>query len=187
MRIIAYDRFKPGVTMETIEPYLPEEVANVWRLWKAGVVPKNYARADEPGVVIVFELDSVERPSATPTTSADQGRLPRVVLHSADDSAPDRESLQERRRPGRTVRPNDRGLELGRRQHQIGGRVERYHQIEIPKTLEDGDPARLALIVYDMQVGVVRQLDDGLEVTARVVHVLDAARRQASASTSPAT
>jgi hypothetical protein len=36
VRIFAYDRFKPGVTLETIEPYLPEEVANVWRLWKAG-------------------------------------------------------------------------------------------------------------------------------------------------------
>ena len=60
MRIFAYDRFKPGVTLETIEPYLSEEVANVWRLWKAGIVRENYARADEPGVVIVFELDSVE-------------------------------------------------------------------------------------------------------------------------------
>jgi hypothetical protein len=60
VRIIAYDRFKPDVTMETIEPYLPEEVANVWRLWKAGIVRENYARADEPGVVIVFELDSIE-------------------------------------------------------------------------------------------------------------------------------
>jgi GAF domain len=60
MRIFAYDRFKPGVTLETIEPYLPEEVANVWRLWKAGIVRENYARADEPGVAIVFELDSVE-------------------------------------------------------------------------------------------------------------------------------
>jgi hypothetical protein len=60
MRIIAFDRFKPGVTMKTIEPYLPEEVANVWRLWKAGIVRENYARADEPGVVIVFELPSVE-------------------------------------------------------------------------------------------------------------------------------
>ena len=46
--------------METIETYLPEEVANVWRLWKAGIVRENYARADEPGVAIVFELDSVE-------------------------------------------------------------------------------------------------------------------------------
>ena len=59
MRIIAYDSFKPGVTMQTITPYLDEEVANVWRLWKAGIVRENYARADEPGVVIVFELDSV--------------------------------------------------------------------------------------------------------------------------------
>lgn len=61
MKIFAYDRFKPGVTMETIQPLLPEEVANVWRLWKAGIVRENYARADEPGVIIVFELDSVEQ------------------------------------------------------------------------------------------------------------------------------
>ena len=60
MRVIAFDRFKPGVTMETIEPLLAREVANVWRLWKAGIVRENYARADEPGVAIVFELDSVE-------------------------------------------------------------------------------------------------------------------------------
>ena len=60
MKIIAFDEFRPGVTMETIQPYLKEEVANVWRLWKAGIVRENYARADEPGVVIVFELPSVE-------------------------------------------------------------------------------------------------------------------------------
>src|SRR5262249_18265661 len=60
VRIIAYDRFKPGVTVDTIQPYLPEEVSNVWRLWKAGVVRENYARADEPGGVIVFELHTVE-------------------------------------------------------------------------------------------------------------------------------
>lgn len=59
MRVIAYDRFKPGVTMETIQPLLAEEVANVWRLWKAGVVRENYARADEPGVIIVFEVDDL--------------------------------------------------------------------------------------------------------------------------------
>ncbi|HEX4247625.1 MAG TPA: cysteine hydrolase [Pseudonocardia sp.] len=38
------------------------------------------------------------------------------------------------------------------------------------------DPAHLALLVYDMQVGVVRQLPDGAEVTARVAEVLAAAR-----------
>ena len=61
MRIIAYDRLKPGATLDTIEPYLAEEVSNVWRLWKAGIVRETYARADEPGVVIVFELDTVEQ------------------------------------------------------------------------------------------------------------------------------
>ena len=60
MKIIAYDQFKLGITLEDINPYLPEEVSNVWRLWKAGIVRENYARADEPGVVIVFELGSVE-------------------------------------------------------------------------------------------------------------------------------
>ena len=50
-------------------------------------------------------------------------------------------------------------------------------ELEIPDTLEDAcDPGRLALIVYDMQVGVVGQLDDGPEVTARVLEVLEAAR-----------
>ena len=58
MKVIAYDRTKPGVTYEQLEPYLPQEVANVWRLWKAGIVRENYARADELGVVIVFEVDS---------------------------------------------------------------------------------------------------------------------------------
>jgi hypothetical protein len=60
MKVIAFDRFKPGVTLETIQPHLKEEVANVWRLWKAGIVRENYARADEPGVLIVFEVPSVE-------------------------------------------------------------------------------------------------------------------------------
>ncbi len=60
MKIIAYDRFKPGVTMETIKPYIKEEVANVWRLWKAGIVRENYARADVPGVVIVFECSGLD-------------------------------------------------------------------------------------------------------------------------------
>jgi hypothetical protein len=59
MKVIAFDRFRPGVTLDTIQPYLKEEVANVWRLWKAGIVRENYARADEPGVIIVFEVESV--------------------------------------------------------------------------------------------------------------------------------
>lgn len=59
MRVIAFDRFRPGVTMDQITPYLNQEVSNVWRLWKAGLVRENYARADEPGVVIIFEVPDV--------------------------------------------------------------------------------------------------------------------------------
>jgi len=59
MRVIAFDRFRPGVTMEKVTPYLAQEVSNVWRLWRAGIVRENYARADELGVVIIFEVPDV--------------------------------------------------------------------------------------------------------------------------------
>ena len=60
MKVIAYDKFKSGVTLDTLRPYLRDEVSNVWRLWKAGIVRENYARADMPGVVVVFECASVD-------------------------------------------------------------------------------------------------------------------------------
>jgi hypothetical protein len=59
VKIIAYDNFKLGITLEDLRPYLREEVSNVWRLWKAGIVRENYARADVGGVVIVFECRDV--------------------------------------------------------------------------------------------------------------------------------
>jgi nicotinamidase-related amidase len=53
-----------------------------------------------------------------------------------------------------------------------------HRHLQIPETLADVcDPDHLALLVYDMQVGVVGQLDDGPQVTARVGAVLEAARR----------
>jgi nicotinamidase-related amidase len=56
--------------------------------------------------------------------------------------------------------------------------MQRHREIEIPDGLQDVcNPKRMALIVYDMQVGVVSQLADGPAVTARVMEVLDAARR----------
>ena len=60
MKIIAYDNFKAGVSLDDLRPYLREEVSNVWRLWKAGIVRENYARTDVGGVVIVFECRDVE-------------------------------------------------------------------------------------------------------------------------------
>ncbi len=55
--------------------------------------------------------------------------------------------------------------------------MERYRGMAIPTTLEEVcDPQRMALLVYDMQVGVLTQIDDAAGVIKRVTTVLDAAR-----------
>jgi nicotinamidase-related amidase len=56
--------------------------------------------------------------------------------------------------------------------------MQRAFELEIPQTLEDiCDPTRLALIVYDMQIGIVKQIENGQEITDKVLQVLDAARQ----------
>jgi biuret amidohydrolase len=55
--------------------------------------------------------------------------------------------------------------------------LQSHRNLRIPDTLAEAcDPERMALIVYDMQVGVVSQLPAGPQVTERVRLVLDAAR-----------
>jgi nicotinamidase-related amidase len=49
--------------------------------------------------------------------------------------------------------------------------------LSIPQTLEEVcDPQRLALLVYDMQVGILSQIRNAKEVTHKVLRVLTAAR-----------
>jgi biuret amidohydrolase len=56
--------------------------------------------------------------------------------------------------------------------------MQRAYGLEIPETLEEVcRPQHLALLVYDMQVGIVRHLPDATAFVARVVRVVDAARR----------
>jgi biuret amidohydrolase len=56
--------------------------------------------------------------------------------------------------------------------------MQHHRSLPIPDTLADVcHPDRIALIVHDMQVGVVGQLADGAQVTERVGRVLEAARR----------
>jgi nicotinamidase-related amidase len=56
--------------------------------------------------------------------------------------------------------------------------MQRAFGLSIPQTLEDVcDPARLALLVYDMQVGIVKQIGNGAQITAKVQQVLSAARQ----------
>ena len=55
--------------------------------------------------------------------------------------------------------------------------MQRAFGLEIPQTLEEVcDPRRLAVIVYDMQAGILAQLPEAETVTTRVVTVLEAAR-----------
>jgi biuret amidohydrolase len=55
--------------------------------------------------------------------------------------------------------------------------MEHAHGLDIPRTLEEAcDPKRMALLVFDMQVGIVSQLSNGPEIVARVAEVLRAAR-----------
>ncbi|MBV9919482.1 MAG: cysteine hydrolase [Pseudonocardia sp.] len=55
--------------------------------------------------------------------------------------------------------------------------MEHAFGLDIPRTLQEAcHPARTALVVYDMQVGVVGQIADGAEVTRQVVRLVTAAR-----------
>lgn len=55
--------------------------------------------------------------------------------------------------------------------------MEHAYGLDIPRTLDEVcDPRRMALLVYDMQIGILRQLPHGDEITARVARVLGAAR-----------
>jgi nicotinamidase-related amidase len=57
--------------------------------------------------------------------------------------------------------------------------VDRFNGLEIPESLAEAlDPAQLALIVYDMQAGVLGQIEDGERVLANVKRVLGAARQR---------
>ncbi len=55
--------------------------------------------------------------------------------------------------------------------------METAYGLNIPRTLEEVcHPRRMALLIYDMQVGIVSQLPHGSEITAKVAEVLRAAR-----------
>src|SRR4030095_9977310 len=99
----------------------------------------------------------------------DPGRLPRMGAHSDTGAVTHRGAVSVRRGRQRTLRSFD---------CQIGGVVmEHAFGWDIPRSLEEiCRPDRLALLVYDMQAGIVVQLPDGAEVVRRVLDVVDAAR-----------
>ena len=56
--------------------------------------------------------------------------------------------------------------------------MQRAFGLNVPETLDEVcDPQRLALIVYDMQVGILKQIENGRQITDKVLQVLDLARK----------
>ena len=55
--------------------------------------------------------------------------------------------------------------------------MKKAYGLNIPQTLEEVcDPQRVALLVYDMQVGILSQIKNAEEITRQVLEVLGAAR-----------
>jgi hypothetical protein len=60
VKIIAYDRVMPGVTLEQIRPHLKQEARHAWDLYEKGIIRENYLRTDKPGAVVVLECADVD-------------------------------------------------------------------------------------------------------------------------------
>jgi biuret amidohydrolase len=57
--------------------------------------------------------------------------------------------------------------------------MDRFNDLDIPESLDDAlQPTTLALVVYDLQVGILSQIADGDRVLANVLRVLAAARER---------
>lgn len=55
--------------------------------------------------------------------------------------------------------------------------MKRIHGLDIPQTLEEiCDPQHLAVVVYDMQIGILKQIRNPEAIVAKVSRVLEAAR-----------
>ena len=55
--------------------------------------------------------------------------------------------------------------------------MKHVHGLDIPQTLEEiCDPERIALVVYDMQVGILQQIKNPEAIVAKISFVLEAAR-----------
>ena len=55
--------------------------------------------------------------------------------------------------------------------------MKHYNGLNIPTALEEiCEPQKTALLIYDMQVGIISQIKNGAQITAQVAKVLEAAR-----------
>lgn len=60
MRILAIDIPREGVNPADYAPHLFDEIKHGWQLIKSDLIREMYSRKDHPGVIIVFEAESME-------------------------------------------------------------------------------------------------------------------------------
>jgi nicotinamidase-related amidase len=81
-----------------------------------------------------------------------------------------------------TVRGWSSGRSVRRCRETVPGNVEtvdRFNSLDIPESLQEVlEPARLAFVVYDMQVGILAQIARGPEVLHKIRRLLAIARQQ---------
>lgn len=60
MKVLALEKEVPGVTEAAFKPYLKEEAARVWALYRDGTLREMYFRQDEPSAVLILECEGAE-------------------------------------------------------------------------------------------------------------------------------
>ena len=64
MKILAIEKESPGLSKRDFVPYLREEAATGWEMYKEGIIRETYFRADRPEAILVLECDTLEEASA---------------------------------------------------------------------------------------------------------------------------
>src|SRR5918911_740327 len=121
---------------------------------------------------------AIPRPARAGRSLPSRGGRPALRLPPASIGHPRRVVVWSGRSdPARQVGPTF-VLPAESEENAVASRpIEQLHGIAIPRTLEEAcDPRRLALVVYDMQVGILGQIADRERVVAQVARVLEAAR-----------
>ena len=59
MKVLALERELPGIPADAFEPHLEAEAAQVWSLYREGIVREVYFRADRSEAVLVLECDGI--------------------------------------------------------------------------------------------------------------------------------
>ena len=64
MKYLAIENELPGISKESIQPFLKAEAGRLWELYLTGLVREMYFRADRSEAVLVLECNDLEQAQA---------------------------------------------------------------------------------------------------------------------------